>query len=154
MAILNYTTQIQATKTLAEIQQNLASHGARGVMIEYRDAIPTLLAFVIATAHGERKFVLPANAEAVFRTLEKQNRKGNVPRRLATREQAARVAWRIIKDWVEAQLAIVEAGLATLDQVMLPYMIVRGGRTMYESMVESRMALTDESGRSTTGDAP
>jgi len=29
-----------------------------------------------------------------------------------TREHAARVAWRICKDWIEAQLAIVDAEMA------------------------------------------
>jgi hypothetical protein len=35
-----------------------------------------------------------------------------VPRSKCTEDQAQRVAWRIVKDWVEAQMAIVEAQLA------------------------------------------
>jgi hypothetical protein len=37
------------------------------------------------------------------------------------REQAARIACRIIPNWEEAQLAIIETGLVDLKQVFLPY---------------------------------
>lgn len=50
-----------------------------------------------------------------------------------TRAQAERVAWRVIKDWIAAQLAIVETQMVELDQVMLPYLHVDGDRTLYES---------------------
>lgn len=48
-----------------------------------------------------------------------------------TPEQAARVAWRIAKDWLEAQAALIDAQLASLDEVMLPYMVDAAGQTMY-----------------------
>ncbi len=54
-----------------------------------------------------------------------------VPKPLKTKEQAARVAWRIIKDWVEAQIAIIDAGMATVTQVFLPYAQTPEG-TVYE----------------------
>ena len=55
----------------------------------------------------------------------------NVRASFCTPVQARKVAWRITKDWVEAQIAIVEAQLATLDQVMLPHLMVEGQRTLY-----------------------
>jgi hypothetical protein len=52
--------------------------------------------------------------------------------RLKTREQAARIAWRIVKDWVEAQLAIIEAEMASRPEVFLPYAQTNTGETIFQ----------------------
>ena len=39
-----------------------------------------------------------------------------------------------IKDWIEAQMAIVEAGLASVPEVFLPYSITRTNQTLFEYM--------------------
>jgi hypothetical protein len=55
---------------------------------------------------------------------------------------ARKVAWRIIKDWVAAQLALIEAEQATLAQVFLPYCVMQHGDgiseavTMYDRFLE------------------
>jgi hypothetical protein len=56
----------------------------------------------------------------------------NVPRSKCTEAQAKRVAWRIVKDWVAAQMAIVDAQLADVAEVFLPYAITRTGLTVYQ----------------------
>lgn len=129
MAILNYSTQITATKTAAEVQVILARGRARAVATQYDgDGRPTGIAFEIETPHGLRSFALPVDAEKVFAVMCRDA----VPRRFRTREQAERVAWRIIKDWIEAQLAIVATQMVTFEQVMLPYMRTADGTTVYE----------------------
>lgn len=62
------------------------------------------------------------------------NRDKRIPSRLRTREQASRVAWRVIKDWLEAQLAMIKAEMVTIDQVFLPYAQNEAGVTLYESL--------------------
>ena len=57
-----------------------------------------------------------------------------------------RVAWRILKDWVAAQLAIVETEMVSLDEVMLPYLRSDDGRTLYELFTERQLALTTGEG--------
>jgi hypothetical protein len=57
---------------------------------------------------------------------------------MRTKEQAARIAWRIVKDWLEAQLAMIEAGLVDLQQVFLPYAQDATGRTFYKLMRERK----------------
>lgn len=140
MAILNYTTTISVDKTLAEIQRILAANGAKSIQIDYEGSLPTSVAFFADTSLGERAFVLPANIDGVWKTLIAQQKRGRVPARFATKEQANRVAWRIIKDWIAAQMAIIQAGIVTLDQVMLPYMQV-GDQSLYESVRRSQLAL-------------
>ncbi len=105
MAILNYTTQIAAEKSVSEIQSTLARAGAIAIMTEYSGGIVSGISFRIATEFGPTTYQLPCNTEAVFAILQKQHKAGKIPTRLVTREQAARVGWRIIKDWIEAQLA-------------------------------------------------
>jgi len=61
--------------------------------------------------------------------------------RYKTVEQAERVAWRIMKDWLEAQLAIIATEMVTLDQVFLPYMQGDDGRTVYELYLDHQLAI-------------
>ena len=104
MAILNYTTSIKTEKTASEIQKKLAMAGAKAVLSEYDDGgVMYAMSFRIGTL----TFLLPINIDGVHAALKTDQR---VPKRLQSREQAARVAWRIIKDWIEAQIAIIEAG--------------------------------------------
>lgn len=131
MAILNYTTSIATEKTAGEIQKKLALTGAQAVLSEYdENGVMCAMSFRINNIY----FRLPINVEGVYQSLQKDNR---IPRKYKTYEQAARVAWRIIKDWVEAQIAIIQAGQADLAQVFLPYAQNKDGRTLYEVIKEN-----------------
>lgn len=134
MAILNYTTQISTDKTIGEIQVMLARAGAQAVLTEFDQGVLSSVSFRIATPEGLLSFRLPAEIAAVSRILERDRK---VPRKLQTREQAARVAWRIIKDWLAAQLALLETRMVTIDQLFLPYIQRTDGRTLYEHVKAS-----------------
>lgn len=125
MPLLNYTTTIAATKTAAEIQTMLAKVGATRIMVEYTDRQPSGLAFEL---HG-CGYRLPARFEAVHKVLSKDSA---VQRRFKSMEQAQRVAWRVLRSWIEAQLAIIETGMVQADEVFLPYQMLQGGETVYD----------------------
>lgn len=126
MPILNYTTKVDVYTTLGQIQGILVKHGARKIMQDYDDAGHIrALSFLIDTPTGLRGIRLPANTEAVQRVLAKQKVK-------CDRDQAERVAWRIVKDWIEAQMAILESEMVQLDQIFLPYMVNDNGQTVFE----------------------
>ena len=130
MAILNYSTDIPSDRTATEIQARLVKARAQAVMMEYdAQGVLTHLAFRVTTQHGSIAFRLPANVEGVYNAMARDT---DIPRSMKTREQAARVAWRICKVWVESQLAVIEAGMATLPQVFLPYAQLATGETVYE----------------------
>ena len=139
--ILNYTTQIKEEKTLSEIQSALARHGATAILAEYDSSTLSSVSFKIRTPHGIVSFRLPANIDGVFSCLKKNSR---VPKRLRTKEQASRVAWRIIKDWILAQLAIVSADIADLEEVFLPYAQLPSGDTLYEHFLQQPKLLNLE----------
>jgi hypothetical protein len=128
--ILNYTTEISTTKTAGEIQAALVRARAQAIMMEYDEAgVLTHISFRKDTEQGIVAFRLPANVAGVYQAMKADKR---VTRRMVTMEQAARVAWRIVKVWVEAQLAIIDAGMATLPEVFLPYAQLPSGETVYD----------------------
>ena len=124
MAIKNYTTTIDVYKSLGEIQGALAAHGACKIMVDYENGQPTGVTFGINTPDGPRGFALPANVAGVKAVFVRQKVK-------AAEGQAERTAWRNIRDWVLAQMAIIEAGQVQMEEVFLPYLTDGCGRTLY-----------------------
>ncbi len=144
VAIKDQTTTISVDKTLAEITRLLGAHGARRITIDYDGkGNPSALAFSIDTPLGERAFLLPANVDGVWRALTKGYEEGRVQRRFASREQAARTAFRILKDWLEAQVAIIDAGMASMDEALFAYLLAPTGRTAYVEYTEQRLLLPE-----------
>ena len=140
MPILNYTTSISTDKTVGEIQRMLARAGAQAVLAEYdRERVLSSLSFRIEYKGALVSFRLPAQLDPIY-VLMQRDRK--VPRKLKTREQAARVAWRIIKDWVEAQLAIVEAEQCEMCEVFLPFaQHPKTGQTLFAQLANNNFKL-------------
>jgi len=138
MALLNYTTEIQAIKTIGQITGILVAHGAREIFTAYDDnGHVEALSFNVWRGQQVIPFRLPVDAKSTLRVLERQK----VPKRYMNYAHAVRVAWRIIKDWVEAQMALLETEMASLEQIFLPYMIVHDDQTLYEVMAERQFLL-------------
>jgi hypothetical protein len=147
---LNYTTKIPVTQTIAECQAILAKGGAASVSTHFTAGEPVGLSFSLVTPHGRRDFTLPVNVDGVHQMLLVAAKEGRLPDArnrgagFFTRpEQAARVAWRVLKDWLEAQLALIEARMATIDEVMLPYLHVQVGgedKILFEHYREQEQA--------------
>jgi hypothetical protein len=149
MPIANYTTTVSAKKSIGQIHGMLVAHGASHILTDYDDGKAVGVAFIIATPYGERPFRLPANIDRVADVLLKQLQSSTYrrwdtqyreQRRAKLKEQANRVAWRILKDWVRAQMAILETEMVTIDQIFLPYMEV-GNKTLYEHMVDHQLQI-------------
>lgn len=136
MPTLNYTTKISVGQTVGEIQQMLGEHGADRIAITYASRQPTGVSFTLPAGDRILVFTLPVDIAGMAASLAKQAANGQLKSitkaTLTSPEHAARVAWRVIKDWLAAQLTLVESGMARLEQVMLPYMHVDGDATLYE----------------------
>jgi len=143
MALLNYTTKIDPDKTASEISKCLSLHGASAVMTEYDpvEGQVTALSFKVKMGDREIAFRLPSDWKPVLKVLEQQwlQRKIGGPR--PDKFQAVRVSWRIIKDWVEAQMALVETQMVTTAQVFLPYAVMRDGKTLSETVAANPQML-------------
>lgn len=135
--LANYTTTVPAMKSIGEIQGILVTHGAKHILMDYDHGEPIGVAFIVATPHGDIPFRMPANIDRVQAVLNKQRVRSQVGRELASR-----VAWRILKDWMRAQMAILETEMVSIDQVFLPYMQVGDkGKTLYEVMLDHHLQL-------------
>ena len=144
MALLNYTTAVEAVRTVEEIQRILVAHGARSVLIDYADdGSVKALAFKVAAPQGELAIRLPVDPEATLKVLTRQYNAGKIPRRLVSHPQAVRVAWRIVKEWVAAQLAILETEMVKMEQIFLAYVITNDGRTVFERIAEQKFLLKE-----------
>lgn len=141
MPLLNYTTKIDIFTTLGQIQGMLVKNGAKKILQEYDDdGHISAVSFQINTPQGLQAVRLPANVEAVQRVLMKQKVKCDY-------EQSERVAWRIVKDWVEAQMAILESEMVTLSEIFLPYMTDGNGNTVYSLFASNALMLGAPNGR-------
>lgn len=145
MAIKNYTTDVPVNKTVSEIHLLLADHGAKRILFDYgNDSKVTAISFTIDTPQGEQAVRLPANTDMVREVLRRQKRNPRSRVQIDdSQEQAERVAWRIVKDWLAAQLAILETEMVTVQQVFLPYFLDRQGRTLYEVYSSGALMLED-----------
>lgn len=136
MAIKNYTTKVDAYTSIGEIQGALARSGATKVMVDYEGGRPVAVTFAINTLGGLRGFCLPAAVDGTLRVFRQQNIK-------ADRLQAEMTAWRNVRDWVLAQLALVESCDVPVDQVFLPYLANKEGKTLYEIYASGQLLLGD-----------
>jgi len=133
MALKNYTTSISVEKTLSEIQGKLAYVGAKRIMTEYDDTGNVVaLSFQLELNGQQLAFSLPTDWRPVAQVLERQRA---VPKS-RLEEQARRTAWRITKDWVDAQVAIIETKMVTTTQVFLPYTVTSSGKSLYHRFLE------------------
>lgn len=136
MSLLNYTTQISVEKTTAEISRALAEAKAQAVLMEYDEqGVITAISFRIRLPLGTMSFRLPANVDKIFAVITRDKR---ITPKLKTKQQASRVAWRIVKDWLEAQLAMIRAEMVAFEQVFLPYAQNAEGVTLYDAVKNQR----------------
>jgi hypothetical protein len=113
----------------------LARAGASAILTDF-DGTGNIVALSFKLKLGEHdiSFRMPTDWRPVLETMKQQKARlvrGYGDIRL-TEDQARRVAWRITKDWVEAQLAIIETRMVTMAQVFLPYAVTANGQSLYE----------------------
>lgn len=143
MALLNYTSSVSIEKTAAEISDILRRGGAQAVLTEYDEKGEYISAISFRIKFGEQfvTFRLPCDWKPVYEIMYKDASKRNIwdesrKRKIESerRQQALRTAWRIVKDWVEAQMALVETKMVKTEQVFLPYAVMKNGQTLGEHL--------------------
>lgn len=136
MALLNYTTIVGAEQTIGEIQKSLSQYGVTAMMTEYEGRNVSAVSFRMNLNGKPIGYKMPCNWRAVLEIFKQQGiRVAHKDKNLEN--QAIRTAWRVIKVWIEAQLALVEINMVTLPQVFLPYTIMKNGKTLSEHIEEN-----------------
>lgn len=141
MAILNYTTTVDSYKTVSEIEHILVKHKAKSIMKDYDGESIVALSFLIDIGYNQVPIKLPAKIDECYKVLctEKANGAKNIK---ATLEQAERVAWRILKDWIEAQMALLDIHMVKFEEIFMPYIVDAQGKTLFEKLEERQFLLT------------
>lgn len=149
MPILNYTTEVPADRTCGEITSLLVRKGARSITSEFDETGEMQgISFVMSLAGLPIRFMLPANVSGVAGVLLKdapyKTSRGcsEAVYRSKLEARAKWIAWRILKDWVAAQMALIESGQASPQQAFMPYAQQDDGRTMFqvwEDQVQRRL---------------
>ena len=141
MAILNYTTTIEAFKTVSEIEYILMRHKAKSIMKNYDGESITGLSFLIDTGAQQIPVRLPVNVDECLEVMKREKKDSPRSNIKATREQAERVAWRILKDWVEAQMALLDIEMVRFEEIFLPYIETDNGQTIFQRLEEKQFLL-------------
>ncbi len=139
--IKNYTTTIDHERTVSEIEAILRKHGISRCSKEYDKDGVSSLTFTLARGENHIPFRLPIDVAGVKKVLDKNwadSKKSHVAERKGCPDhtaQARRVGWRILKDWVDAQLALQQIGMVSMEQVFMPYLFdINTGVTLFQKV--------------------
>lgn len=141
MAILNYTTTVDAFKTVSEIEYILMKHKAKSIMKNYDGETITGLSFLIDVGTQQIPVKLPVKIDECLAVLRKEKRENPRKQIKDTRQQAERVAWRILKDWVEAQMALLDIEMVRFEEIFLPYIETDNGQTIFDRLEKQQFLL-------------
>lgn len=144
MALKNATSK--SANTFDRIQKCLASHGAKKLMFDYNDdGKIDALSFAMDVDGKTIGFKLPARIENVSRVMYGHllSELGAGNRGDERRDQVYRTAWANIRDWVEAQMALIDTRMAKVEEVFLPYMTAKNGKTLFESIEEGKFKMLE-----------
>lgn len=133
--IKNYTSGVPVDRTVSRIEKALVEGGASNIVKDYKDVTLDAICFVVTMPDTGRKIAvrLPANVDAVYETLRsriKRPRDGTLGK---LHEQAARTAWKLMQDWVDIQMSLIQMHQAEFLQVFLPY-VWNGKETFYNQL--------------------
>lgn len=136
----NYTSTIAATKSIAYIESKLAQHKANMIVKIYDpQGKVEAIAFEVKVNEVPIAFRLPAQIQACERTLrEGLSRKARPETVARLSEQAERTAWKIVADWVDAQMAMIDLAQVELVEVFLPYAFDRSRNQTFYGRIKER----------------
>jgi hypothetical protein len=150
----NYTSNVPMSQTIYRIEQVLIKCGVSGVMKEYGPAGDVLaISFKIDLENGKPWMIrLPANTKKATDALwlhyangdsltsDGQKLSYDCGKKKKTRadfvEQGQRTAWKIVQDWVEVQMSMIQMQQADFREVFLPY-VWDGKRSYFQALQES-----------------
>jgi len=139
MALKNYTSTVSASKSISYIETKLAQNGASQILKLYdEEKRVSGICFIIPMNGFDMPFKLPARVKECEKVLlNNLSRRARPETKKRISAQAERTAWKILSDWVEAQMAMVELSQVELIQVFLAYVYDHAqNKTYFEKIKE------------------
>ena len=136
----NYTSTVPALTSIAYIESRLAQQRANMIVKLYSpNGKVDAIAFTVRIGEVDMPFRLPAQIAACERTLrDGLSRRARPETVKKITEQAERTAWKIVADWVDAQMAMIELAQVELLEVFLPYVYDHSKQQTYFQSIKER----------------
>lgn len=144
MNIKNYTSTIDASRSMARIEELLVEVGATNVNKQYVNKVCTGITFLLYDQQLQKTlpFHLNAQVEECFTILWKDVKRPRPDTRAITQGQANRTAWKILSDWTEVQCSMILLGQAKPLQMFLPFMYdTKNNETLFHKVATGKMKL-------------
>ena len=144
MNIKNYTSTIEASRSMARIEELLVEIGASNVNKRYEEKICSGITFLLYDARLGKTlaFQLKAKVTEAFTILWKDVKRPRPNTKDQILKQANRTAWKILSDWTEIQCSMVLLDQATPLQMFLPFMYdMQKDETLYDKVMSGRLDL-------------
>ncbi len=138
MALKNTYAKLPAANYISDIQEALMKAGAIGIQQGFENGCVCSLAFLLDIKGKQVQFKLPLGWKKVQQVLKNEK-----VARSTDDDYAYRVSWAIMRDWIEAQMAILATETVSMPQLFLPYAMAKNGKTLYESVVDGGLLLGD-----------
>ncbi len=132
----NYASTSSLTNIFNDIEKTLISHKAKQVVRDYGDdGRIKSISFVIQTPNNILGIRLPAKFDAVEKIFQKEGIRYKP-------EQPYRTAWATVRDWLSAQMALVDWEMVKPEEVFLPYIVIpTTGETFFETVQKKNFLL-------------
>lgn len=144
MNIKNYTSTVEATKSMAKIEELLVEIGASNINKQYAEKTCTGITFLLFDPQLQQTlpFHLKAQVEECFNVLWQDVKRPRPETRDAIQQQASRTAWKILADWTEVQCTIILLGQAKPLQMFLPFMYdMKTNETLFDKVSSGKVRL-------------
>lgn len=122
MNLKNYTSTVPASTSMSRIEHYLVNAGASDISKKYDENKTCIsITFRMMIKQIPVFFQLTAKVDACYKVLYAEVKRPTPATKQNILSQAERTAWKIISDWVEIQISMVNLEQADLIQVFLPY---------------------------------
>ena len=140
MNLKNHTSEVDAHTSLSKIEKALVEAGALSIQKLYANKECTGVSFGMRVNDRFVTFLLTAKTKEVYEHLLNQRQRREQRTLEACQKQAVRTAWKIISDWVDIQLAMIQLEQVEPLQAFFPY-LHDGQTSFYEKLKNDHFKL-------------
>ena len=144
MNIKNYTSTVDASRSMAKIEELLVEIGATNINKKYEEKICTGITFLLFDQQLQQTmpFHLKAQVEECFAILWQEVKRPRPDTKDLLRKQASRTAWKVLCDWTEVQCSMILLGQAKPLQMFLPFVYdTKTSETLFDKINTGKIKL-------------
>lgn len=144
MNLKNYSSTVDASKSMARIEELLVDIGATNINKQYENKICTGITFLLFDQQLQQTlpFHLKAQVDECFTILWREVKRPRPDTRATLQAQANKTAWKILSDWTEIQCSMILLGQAKPLQMFLPFMFdMKSNETFFDKVSNGKMKL-------------